>query len=330
MRCGAISSTGTARASVSGDVRGRGAEIEADRRGVPAGLEAGILDDDAGRSAPLRGQVRQRTAVVLRERRQPRAADLDRGAEHVVRVEGTEDERYVLPGAALGKAPRKDDPHDLRDLPPEDPRGPDRGGVRPRHRDAERPFGAVHVRVRVGGGDDRSRGHVTPLDHDLVADPRSGRVELDSLLAGERLDGGVARAMILGAILHVVVERHDAAFGVEDARAAYRPKSRHDRRRVVVRHQPVGANPDDIAGRGRLVAVPAHRVSQDDRGNMGGRHRTAAVRQRANATSDTITAVSHTIEYSIARRAQAPPPVPEKPWRAIARNPAPMSAAATV
>ena len=106
---------------------------------------------------------------------------------------------------------------------------------------------AVHVRVRIGRNHKAAGRDVATLHHDLVADARACRVEVDVVLARERLDLAIFFLVGLVFILNIVVEREDWLLAIEHLLRADRLELLHDRGGVVVSHDMRRADGDEIA-----------------------------------------------------------------------------------
>ena len=159
-------------------------------------------------------------------------------------------------------------PGHRRHLPPRPARRPDARGVRAHDRRPECVGGAVQVRVRVAAHHQAARRDVALLDHHLVADPRAGRVEVDPVLARKRLDLGVLAEVLGRGVLNVVVDGKDRLARVMDLESAVAAHDRlelaHDRRRVVVGHDVLGADVDVVPGVGLPARFQPGRVSRGD------------------------------------------------------------------
>ena len=90
------------------------------------------------------------------------------------------------------------------------------------------------------------------LDHDLMADTRPGRVEIDAMLARKRFDPGVLAEVLRRRVLDVVIDRKNGLGWVENVCRTDRLEFAHHRRRIVVRHNVLGADVEKIAGVGPL------------------------------------------------------------------------------
>jgi hypothetical protein len=101
--------------------------------------------------------------------------------------------------------------------------------------------------VRVGGDDERARNHVSALDHDLVADAGTGRVEIDTMLFGEGLDGTIFFLIRFIPVLDVVVKREDELLCVLNLLCADPLELAHDGRGIVVSHDSVRADGNKVS-----------------------------------------------------------------------------------
>ena len=173
----------------------------------------------AHQRAPLGGHVGDAQARVHAERCHARAGELDCGVQHLfVVVQSAERDDDVLAGHARRQLALEHNLNGARNLPPELARCPDGGCVGAHHRRADRAQRAVHVGVRIGGDDERSRQHVTFLHHDLVADAGARRIEVDAVLARERLHAAVLRQVRLFRVLNVVIGSEHRLRRVVDTR----------------------------------------------------------------------------------------------------------------
>jgi hypothetical protein len=198
------------------------------------------------------------------------ADELDGVVKHLVAVEGAaEGDDDVLADDAVAEAAREDAPGDGRDLPPGGAGGPETGGVRAHDRRAQRPDPAVEVGVGVGADHHGTGDGVALFHHDLVADAGAGGVVVDAVVVGELFDFGVLAEVLGGVVLDVVVDGEDGLGGVGDAgRPARGLEDRvelwDDRPRVVVGHDVLGPDADDLALAGVLARVEADAVARGD------------------------------------------------------------------
>ena len=145
-------------------------------------------------------------ARVHAERRHAWAGELDRGVQHfLLVVQAAERDDHVFAGRTRRELAFEHNLDGARNLPPEFAGRPDGRRVGAHHRRADRAERAVHIGVRIGGDDKGAGQHIALLDHDLVADAGARRIEIDALLARERLHGGILGQVRCILILDVVI-----------------------------------------------------------------------------------------------------------------------------
>ena len=94
------------------------------------------------------------------------------------------------------------------------------------------------------------------------ATPRG--VERDPVLARERFDRSVLGEVRLRLVLDVVIQRKHRLLRIEDARRPDGLELLHDRGRVVVRHDVIGTQDDEVPGPDRAGRRPVGEVRLDD------------------------------------------------------------------
>ncbi len=94
--------------------------------------------------------------------------------------------------------------------------------------------------------DQRAGNDVALLHHHLMRNAGAGRVEIDAVLARERLDLGVLPQILRRDILNVVIDGEHRLRRIRDRRRANLLELRHDRAGVVVRHHMARTNRDEI------------------------------------------------------------------------------------
>ena len=164
--------------------------------------------EPAHQRAPFGGHVGDAQARVHGERRHARASELDGGIQHFfVVVETAQRDDDVFAGHARGQLAFEHHLDGARNLPPEFARCPDGCRVGANHGRADCAERAIHVGVRVGRDHEVARQHIATLHHDLVADARTRRVEVDAMLRSESFHAAVFGEVRLVRVLDVVVER---------------------------------------------------------------------------------------------------------------------------
>ena len=195
-------------------------------------VEDGIDREQTSESAPFRGHVRDGQALVNRNGTEclVGAGEFNGVVQNLVLVEeaGKRDNN-VLAGHTIWQGPSKVDLGHRWDLPPCFASRPDARGVGSDHRGSQASNAAVHVGVTVGSHSDSAWPSIALLDHDLVANTASSRVEDDVLLLGEFFNLVVLLQVLLRLVLHIVVERHDDLFRVVDLGCADGHKFQSDR-----------------------------------------------------------------------------------------------------
>ena len=165
--------------------------------------------------SPLGAHVRDGESCIHRQTGHARPHELNRSVECLVVVEeAAQGDDHVFAADTLTQLALQHNLDGPRNLPPEFARGPHRsriGAYDGRSNGAER---SVHIRVRIGGDDKRSRHNITALHHDLVADARTCGIEIDSVFFGKGLDRAVFLQVDLILILDVVIEGKDKLFGL--------------------------------------------------------------------------------------------------------------------
>ena len=189
---------------------------------------------------PFGGHIGDREAIVHGQRGDPVAREFDGGVEDLVLVErAAERDDHVLPGDAGREPSSQLDFDDAGHLPPGRAGGPYGRRVSPDDGRADAPHAAVHVAVAVGRDGEGVRKGVAFLDEDLMADPTTGGVEIDSLRARKGLDLGVFVQVLGRFVLDVVVERENRLPGRLDLPRSNRfePKKKRKEGRKKSAHQ---------------------------------------------------------------------------------------------
>jgi hypothetical protein len=139
-----------------------------------------------------------------------------------------------------------------RNLPPEFSCRPYCGGIRAHNRRAHGTEGAIHIRVGVRSDYEGTRCYISTLDHELMANPGTGSVEIDPVLPGECFDRTILLQVRFVMILYVMVEGEDELFRVVDLLCADRLKFAHHSRRVVMGNN-VGRPNGEVSRAQRVV-----------------------------------------------------------------------------
>ena len=204
--------------------------------------------------SPFGAHVGDGQTCIHREAGHAWAREFHRGVEGlVVVVQAAESDDDILAGHALGQLALQNDLNGARNLPPEFSCRPHRGGIRPHNRRAHGAQGAIHIRVGVRSDNEGTRRYITPLDHELMANPGTGRVEIDPTLTSECFDRTILLQVRFVMILYVMVEGEDELLRVVDLLCANRSEFAHHRRRVVMGHDVGRPNGDEVSHAQRAV-----------------------------------------------------------------------------
>jgi len=217
--------------------------------GAQPGQGQAVAGEPSHQRAPLGGHVADAHARFDRQRGHARPAELDRGVQGLALVvQAAEGDDDVLARDSGAQFSGQLDAHRPRDLPPGAAGGPQGGGVGAHHRGADRAQRAVDVRVAVAGHHEAARLDEAVLEHQLVADAGAGGMEDHALVGGELLDLRVLGQVRLARVLDVVVQGEDRLPRiVHPARAELLELQQH-RRGVVVGHDVVGDQGDEVSG----------------------------------------------------------------------------------
>ena len=206
--------------------------------------------------SPLRAHVGDREARVHRQAGHARAGEFNcRVQGLIVVVQAAESNNDVFSAHAFGQPAFQHDLNAARNLPPEIPGGPDRGGIGADNRSANGAQRTVHIGVRVGRDYKRSRHDISALNHDLVADARAGRIEIYPVLLREGFNRAVFLQIGFVVILYVVVQGENELPWNTYLLRADRLELAHDSRRVVVRHYVKWPDGNEIAGAPRSLGT---------------------------------------------------------------------------
>src|SRR5581483_4857682 len=107
--------------------------------------------------------------------------------------------------------------------------------------------------MRIGGNDERSRHDISALHHDLVSDAGARRIEVDALLFCERFNRAIFLLVGLVLVLNVVVEGEYQLFGIVNLFCANAFELTHHRGGVVVRHDSMRTNGNEVSGPQRAI-----------------------------------------------------------------------------
>ena len=163
-------------------------------------------------------------------------------------VEAAQSDDHVFASSALRELAFEDNLDAARNLPPEFPRGPYCCCVSADDGSADGPERTIHVGMRIGGDNERPGHHVSALDHDLVADARTRWIEFHAMLFGKCFDRAVLLQIGFVPVLDVVIESEDKLRWIVNLFGANALELAHDRRGVVVGHDAMRADGNEVTG----------------------------------------------------------------------------------
>ena len=193
--------------------------------------------EPAHQRPPFGAHVRYREARVYGKTGHARTREFHSGVQHfIVVVEPAKRDDDVFACRAVGKLAFENHLDAARNLPPELACCPHGCPIGTHDRSADRAQGSVHVGVRIGRHDERTRNHIAALHHDLVSYTRTSGIKVDAVLLGERFDRAVLLLVGFLLVLNIVVESEDELLGIVNLLRADPLELAHDCRRVVMGH----------------------------------------------------------------------------------------------